>query len=101
MGRLPKKGVEYFPHDTIAASTPTLFVMQEEFGNDGYAFWFKLLEFLGMKATLSADFTDRKDWRYFLAKAKVTEEQGNAMLNVLADVEAIDKELWEKHRVRK
>lgn len=99
MGRLPKKGVEYFPHDTIAASTPTLFVMQEEFGNDGYAFWFKLLEFLGMKATLSADFTDRKDWRYFLAKAKVTEEQGNAMLNVLADVEAIDKELWEKHRV--
>ena len=60
MGRLPKKGVEYFPHDTIAASMPTLFVMQAEFGNDGYAFWFKLLEFLGMKATLSADFTDRK-----------------------------------------
>lgn len=99
MGRLPKKGVEYFPHDTIAASTPTLFVMQEEFGNDGYAFWFKLLEFLGMKACLYADFSDRKDWRYFLAKAKVSEEQGNKMLDVLADVEAIDKELWEKHRV--
>ncbi len=99
MGRLPKKGVEYFPHDTIAASTPTLFVLQEEFGNDGYAFWFKLLEFLGMKATLSADFKDRKDWRYFLAKAKVTEEQGNKMLDLLAEVEAIDKDLWEKHRV--
>lgn len=99
MGRLPKKGVEYFPHDTIAASTPTLFVMQEEFGNDGYAFWFKLLEFLGMKACLYADFSNRKDWRYFLAKAKVDEEQGNRMLDVLADVEAIDKELWEKHRV--
>lgn len=99
MGRLPKKGVEYFPHDTIAASTPTLFVMQEEFGNDGYAFWFKLLEFLGMKACLYADFKDRKDWRYFLAKAKVTEEQGNKMLDLLAEVEAIDKDLWEKHRI--
>lgn len=99
MGRLPKKGVEYFPHDTIAAVTPTLYVMQEEFGNDGYAFWFKLLEFLGMKATLSADFTDRKEWRYFLARAKVDEEKGLKMLDALADVDAIDKDLWEKHRV--
>ncbi len=99
MGRLPKKGVEYFPHDTIAAVTPTLFVMQEEFGNDGYAFWFKLLEFLGMKATLSADFTDRKEWRYFLARAKVDEDRGLKMLDTLADVDAIDKDLWEKHRV--
>lgn len=99
MGRLPKKGVEYFPHDTIAASTPTLFVMQEEFGNDGYAFWFKLLEFLAMKAGHYADFSDRKDWRYFLAKAKVSEELGNKILDTLADLEAIDKELWESHRV--
>lgn len=48
MGRLPKIGVDYFTHDVHAATGPTLFTVQNSFGNDGYALWFKLLEFMGI-----------------------------------------------------
>lgn len=40
MGRLPKIGVDYFTHDVHAATGPTLFTVQNSFGNDGYALWF-------------------------------------------------------------
>lgn len=99
MGRLPKKGVDYFSHDVNASSSPTLFVIESQFGNDGYAFWFKLLEFLGSKESLSVDAKDTAEWLYFVAKARVTAEQALQILDVLADTEAIDKTLWREHRV--
>ena len=47
MGRPSKKGVEYFQHDTDASESKTIFIIENLFGNDGYAAWFKLLECLG------------------------------------------------------
>ncbi len=44
MARLQKDVVNYFPHDANACAGDTLTVLQSRFGNDGYAFWFKLLE---------------------------------------------------------
>ena len=40
MARPIKAGVDYFPHDTDAASRKTIFTLESIFGNDGYAFWF-------------------------------------------------------------
>lgn len=98
MGRSPKKGVDYFSHDVTAAGSPTMFTVQEAFGNDGYALWFKLLEHLGTKENLSMDCNDLSDWKYFVAKAKVSEEQAVKILDLLADIGAIDADLW-KHKV--
>lgn len=99
MGRLPKKGVDYFPHDTAASSKPTLYIVQQKYGNDGYAFWFKLLEFIGMQDGLTIDFSIQKDWLYFLSMAKVSEGVGKDILDTLASIEAIDKELWVNQKV--
>ena len=99
MGRLPKIGVDYFTHDVHAAIGPTLFTVQNSFGNDGYALWFKLLEFMGTQKDLYADFSVVKDWKYFLSIARVDEEKAKAILNLLADIDAIDKELWSKHQI--
>ncbi len=99
MGRLPKKGVDYFSHDTNASTSPTLFTVESRFGNDGYAFWFKLLEFLGTKETLCINTEDKAEWLYFVAKVRVTTDKAVEILDVLADTEAIDKELWNNHRV--
>ncbi len=99
MGRLPKKGVDYFPHDTVASSMPTLYIIQQRYGNDGYAFWFKLLEFLGLQDGLTVDFSIQKDWLYFLSIAKVDAEQGEEIMTMLADIDAIDKDLWRNGRV--
>lgn len=99
MGRLPKIGIDYFTHDVGAAIGPTLFTVQNSFGNDGYALWFKLLEFMGTKEDLYADFSVVKDWEYFLAIARVDETKAKDILNLLAKIDAIDKELWIKHQI--
>ena len=94
MGRMPKKGVDYFPHDVGASLSPTLYTIQGNFGNDGYAFWFKMLEHLGTKEKLYIDCNNSSDWQYFLAKARVSEELAINILDKLAEMNAIDKELW-------
>ena len=99
MGRSPKKGVDYFSHDVGAAGGPSMFTVQEEFGNDGYAFWFKLLEHLGSKESLSMDCNDAADWRFFVAKAKVSKEKAEQILDLLAEIGSIDPELWKQRIV--
>lgn len=94
MGRPAKKGVDYFSHDCDASGKPTCYTLQEQFGNDGYAFWFKLLEFLGQRENLSFDCKVKAEWIYFVAKSKVSEEKAFAILDTLASIDAIDPELW-------
>ena len=45
MARPRKQTVDYFPH--YCKCGRTIFILENRFGNDGYAFWFKLLEILG------------------------------------------------------
>lgn len=96
MGRPTKKGVDYFSHDCDASGKPTCYTLQERFGNDGYAFWFKLLEFLGQRENLSFDCNVKAEWIYFVAKAKVSEEDAIAILDTLAAIDAIDPILWKQ-----
>ena len=96
MGRSPKKGVDYFSHDVTAAGSPSMFTVQEEFGNDGYAFWFKLLEHLGTKENLTIDCNDAAEWRFLVAKCKVSKEKAEQILDLLAEIGCIDAELWKQ-----
>jgi hypothetical protein len=95
MTRPLKTTVDYFPHFVIAKTT--LFTIEENFGNDGYALWFKLLEILCQENDFVLDFNvpARKAW--FLARCHLTEEKATLILKMLAELDAIDKELWEKH----
>ncbi len=98
-GRPPKKGVDWFPHDTSASDSGTLHMIEVEFGNDGYAFWFKVLELLGKTEEFYIDCKKKKDWLLLVDRSRVSEEKANQILDSLAEMEAIDTELWEKHRV--
>lgn len=97
MAKPVKNKVDYFPHVTEGGKT--IYILETDYGNDGYAFWFKLLEILGRTEGHYYDLKDPAAKRYLLAKAKVDEETAINMLNLLNDLEAIDKQLWEKHRV--
>ena len=44
MARPPKLGLDYFPHDTHTDEDTALQLLEAEFGLDGYAVYFKLLE---------------------------------------------------------
>lgn len=92
MARPLKKGVDYFPHDCISGKT--LFIVEQKYGNDGYSFWFKLLEFLGSKEGHYLDCNDIADMEFLQAKTRLDAETVFNILDLLAGLEAIDKELW-------
>ena len=71
-----------------------MFILESNFGNDGYAFWFKLLELLGMTEGHAYNCNNTADWEFLLAKTRVTEVTANNILQKLADLDAIDGELW-------
>lgn len=72
-GKTEKQTVDYFPH--FVKGGRTIFILENKFGNDGYAFWFKLLEILGESEGHFYDCSNASNWEYLLAKTRVTEER--------------------------
>jgi hypothetical protein len=97
MARPKKQTVEYFPH--YVNSGKTMFILENNFGNDGYAFWFKVLELLGITDGHVYDCRNTADWEFLLAKTHVSEVLANSILKKLADLDAIDSELWDKRLI--
>ena len=92
MGRRGKVKVDYFPH--VTQTGMTIDILQSRWGNDGYAFWFKLLELLGNAQGFCYHCNSASEWEYLLARTRVTAEVATAILDKLAEIEAIDAELW-------
>ena len=93
MARPKKQKVEYFPH--FVSSGRTIFILENNYGNDGYAFWFKLLEILGDSEGHYYDCNNEANWQFLLAKTKVDGVSAEKIIKTLIELEQIDKELWE------
>jgi hypothetical protein len=98
MGRKQTNTVEYFPHYANASDKDTLTILENYFGNDGYAFWFKILEKLCSSEGHYIDCNNVIKWQCFVAKTNITVEIANSMVEKLVELGAIDKELWQ-HKV--
>lgn len=94
MARPQKANVSYFPHDT--EHRKTLFILEAQWGNDGYAVWFKVLEQLGAMDYHYIDCRNKITVMYLAAYCKVSENLLTEILDMLAELDAIDKELWSK-----
>ena len=92
MGRPLKTTVEFFSHDCKHGKT--IFILQQQFKNDGYAFWYKLLELLGDSSGHTYNCNDISSWQYLIAYTMVSEDTAIKILNILASLEKIDRELW-------
>ena len=99
MARPRKQTVDYFPHDASASSGMTLSILQHEFGNDGYAFWFRLLELLARSPDHVFDTRNPARWGFLQAITHVSEDLAGKILGKLADLDAICPELWHANRV--
>lgn len=93
MARPIKDSIEYFPHFINAGRT--VFILENKYGNDGYAFWFKLLEILGASDKHYYDCSDKNNWEYFLAKTRCSNKMALEIINTLISLGQIDAELWE------
>lgn len=97
MARPRKCTVDYFPH-YVTGNSRTVFILEQKYGNDGYALWFKLLELLAVTDGHYVDFNDHTDLEFFAAKSKIDSELALEIIDQLATLKAIDRELW-KHKV--
>jgi len=95
MARPHKQTVDYFPHDTDASEGKTLTIIQSKYGNDGYAFWFKLLQILGKSPGHYYNFNNPADWEFLLAKTHINDtDTVKGILDTLSLLSAIDPELY-------
>jgi len=95
MARPHKQTVDYFPHDTDASEGKTLTIIQAKYGNDGYAFWFKLLQILGKSPGHYYNFNNPADWEFLLAKTHINDTNtAKGILGTLSLLGAIDSELY-------
>jgi len=93
MARPKKETVDYFPHS--CNHKRTMFILEQAWGNNGYAFWFKLLEMLASTKYHFVDFNEDYNWEYLQAKTTLDAESCKSIMDLLSRIEAIDKELWE------
>lgn len=92
MTRPRKNTVDYFPHYTFHGKT--MFIIEQRYGNDGYAFWFKLLETLGATEGHFIDLNDSVSFEYLRSIIRREEGFVTEILNLLSKLDAIDSELW-------
>ena len=91
-GRPEKYTISYFPHYT--KDSKTMFIIENKYGIEGYGFWFKLLELLCSTKGLSYNCSENGSMDYLIAKTKTSQEKAEDILNTLANLNAIDKDLW-------
>ena len=97
MGRPAKETVDYFPH--YVKSGRTIFILESKFGNDGYAFWFKLLEVLGESEGHYYDCSISNNWEYLLARTRCSEDVTEGIIDTLLSLGKIDRKLWQDKRI--
>lgn len=101
MARIQRDVVDYFPHDANVDGEigDTLAVLEGQFGNNGYTFWYKLMERLASTEGHFIDCNNSKKWQLLLARARVNHETTVEIMNLLVEMGAIDKELWEQYKI--
>ena len=91
-GRKEKHTVDYFPH--YVKHGKTMSILEQKYGNDGYAFWFKLLELLGESEHHIYNIKKTEDRIYFFSRCNTGEEAGIEMLDLLVKLNAIDPKMY-------
>lgn len=89
--------VEYFPH--YARHGKTIFTLENLYGNDGYAAFYKLLELLAVSEGHYYDAGTEANREYLAAVTGGSWDSRAGMLTKLAHMGVIDAELWEKVQV--
>lgn len=93
MARPRKDQADYFPHFTHHGKT--VMVLENRHGLIGYAVWFKILESLAAARGHYIDLNDPTEMEFRAAKLGVDVETVTHILETLAFLGAIDRELWE------
>jgi hypothetical protein len=92
MARQPKVTIDYFPHHI--GNGKKMHTINNKYGNDGYATWFKLLEILGETDNHYLDLSIQSELMYVASKCNISEELLIQIIDDLCKLDEIDPELW-------
>jgi hypothetical protein len=76
-----------------------MFILEQRYGNDGYAFWFKMLELLGSTKGHYIDCNNEAEWEFLQAKTHQNNGFCAEILNLLAKLDGIDHRLWKDYKI--
>ncbi|MEN6460817.1 MAG: DUF4373 domain-containing protein [Syntrophomonas sp.] len=100
MARPIKEGMDYFPHDANASSDKKIEALRAIYGNDGYAFYFIMLEQIYQEPNFELVISDAETKEEMIQilsrKVAVTPERFIQILNTALKWECFDKELYEQ-----
>lgn len=99
MARPKKDGMDYFPHDTDAVNDEKIEALRMLYGNDGYAFYFILLERIYRTKNGEFDVSEAETIQILSKKVSVTEEKFSKMLETSLKWDCFDKDEYEKRGV--
>ncbi len=92
MARPERKTVDYFPH--YISDGKKMFYIQQKYGNNGYATWFKILESLASTDNHYLNLNSEMDVLFLSAKCLVEKDVLISILNDLSTFNEIDHFLW-------
>lgn len=99
MARPKKDGLEYFSHDVHAANDKKVEALRMLYGNDGYAFFFILLETIYQEANFELDISDAETIQILCRKTELTFERFNMILETAIKRECFDRDAYEERGV--
>ena len=94
MARPKKNTVDYFPHDCHWSKALEIFINKH--ANEGYAFYYRLFEQLGVSPDHKYDCSKSIDNQYLASKTGVTEEKMSQYIKDLVSIGVIDEDYWKK-----
>lgn len=97
MARPERNDIDYFPHEVTHGKK--MFIIENKYKNDGYSVWFKILEELGKANYHYLDFNDLEQLMYLSSKFNVSEELLLNIVEDLAKLNAINKELFLQNKI--
>lgn len=99
MARPRKEGLDYFSHDTDAVNDEKIELLKSLYKNDGYAFYFIMLERIYRNANFEIDVSDAETkeemFQILSKKVGVELELFKQILNTCMKYNCFDKELYE------
>ena len=99
MARPLKEGLDYFPHDTDASNDEKIEALRALYGNDGYAFYFILLERIYRTPNSELDVSDTETLQILAGKVGAPLDAFNKMLETALKKGCFDARKWRENAV--
>lgn len=99
MARPQKEGLDYFSHDTDAVNDEKIEALRALHGNDGYAFYFILLERIYRSPNSEIDISDAETLQILARKVAVTNEKFAEIMQTALKWKCFDRVKYTKHHI--